>query len=233
MMMNNFRLYKILGAPKLMKKRKHGERNFPWPFIEGLGCSISLKSKIVVVMRPRYLENPQLMILHAQDIFLQTFSYSRDLLSFFPFELLTGPSTSREVLHVLTTTILMERTANVYMNLYRSDAVSLSCHLSVVSITNKGDDGTKWAVFTITSASIVGNSKHTGIGLLGFDRVNQEALDRIGSIGSKAKAKRDAYTIEINELLKSNQLLKAFGSSSSKQVSFDQNSMLDEDSGSS
>jgi hypothetical protein len=64
-------------------------------------------------------------------------------------------------------------------------------------------------VFTVTSASIVGNSKHTGIGLLGFDRVNQEALDRIGSIGSKAKVKREAYSLEINELLNSNQLLKA------------------------
>eukprot|EP01036_Dinobryon_divergens_P025059 gene25060-33571_t len=61
-------------------------------------------------------------------------------------------------------------------------------------------------------ASIVGNSKHTGIGLLGFDRVNQEVLNRIGSIGSKAKAKREAYTIELNALLKKNQLLYAFDS---------------------
>ena len=193
----------------MITKRKYEEKNFPWPFIEGLGCSISLKSKIVVILRPRDLDNQELMILHAQEIFLQTFSFSRDLLSNFPFELLTGPSTSRQDLHTVITAVLMEKTASVYINLYRSDSVPLSCYLSVVSITNKGADGTKWAVLTVTSASIVGNSKHTGIGLLGFDRVNQEVLNRIGSIGSKAKAKREAYTVELNELLKKNQLLHA------------------------
>ena len=47
---------------------------------------------------------------------------------------------------------------------------------------------------------------------LGFDRVNQEVLNRIGSIESKVKAKREAYTIELNELLKKSQLLYAFDS---------------------
>mmetsp|Transcript_20488 Transcript_20488/g.28207 ORF Transcript_20488/g.28207 Transcript_20488/m.28207 type:complete len:279 (+) Transcript_20488:140-976(+) len=214
-------------TPKPGKKRTT-DKNYPWPHIEGLGNAISLKSKIVVSMRPRDFENPQLMITYAQDIFLQTFSISRETLKYLPFDSITGPATPRDSLYAIKNAILTETAVNQYINLYRSNGVPLSCHLSVASIAGKANPSqsnplnndadankTKWAVVTVTSASSIGNSKHNGIGILGIDRVSISALNQIGCKGSKAKAKREAATVELNELLKSNQLFIGHNNNSS------------------
>ena len=169
-----------------------------------------MKSKIIVSMRPRDMDNPNLMITYAQDIFLQTFGFPREMLKNFPFDLITGPSTPRENLHFITTAVLAEKSACEFLNLYRSNGVPLSCYVSVVSISNRSEESqitipaaerTKWAVLTIRSASSVGNSKHMGIGVLGIDRVSQDVLNTIGCVGSKAKAKREASTIELNHII--------------------------------
>jgi len=226
-------------TPKAGKKRTT-DKNYPWPHIEGMGNAISLKSKIVVSMRPRDLDNPQLMITYAQDVFLQTFSLNRDNLKYLPFDAITGPSTPRDCVSAIKNAILTETAANQYINLYRSNGVPLSCHVSIASVAGRGRSTqqpnsfcsdadaykTKWAVITVTSASCIGNSKHNGIGILGIDRVSTSALNQIGCKGSKAKAKREASTIELNELLRSNQLYMDHGSNSSSSSSSSSDSYL-------
>lgn len=206
-------------TPKPGKKRT-ADKNYPWPHIEGMGNAISLKSKIVVSMRPRDFENPELMIIHAQDIFLQTFSIPRESLKCLPFDAITGPATPRENVYAIKNAILTETSVNQYINLYRSNGVPLSCHVSIASVAGRVSSThqpnsfcsdadahkAKFAVVTVTSASCIGNSKHNGIGILGIDRVNTSALNQIGCNGSKAKAKREAATVELNELLRSNQM---------------------------
>jgi hypothetical protein len=71
-----------------------------------------------------------------------------------------------------------------YINLYNVKGNALSCHVTLTSITGsaaKTDQESaavmeKWAVLTIRSASVVGNSKLSGIGLLGIDHIPMDTL---------------------------------------------------------
>jgi hypothetical protein len=70
-----------------------------------------------------------------------------------------------------------------YINLYNYKGVALSCHVTLTSITGQACTGAiveKWAVLTIRSASLVGNSKLSGVGILGIDHATSNTLrDRL------------------------------------------------------
>lgn len=161
---------------------------------------IFAQSKIVVSMEPRNVDNPMVMIQHAQEDFLLNFGYKASDLPM-PLAALFGKASIRVAVHRIQTAILTKKAACEYVNLYKANGIALSCHLSVISLTGgncqtvpQTDDETpptrpfRWAVITIRSASLVGNSKFSGIGLLGTERISQEKLnEKPGSSMSSTK----------------------------------------------
>ena len=190
------------------KKKKLTNDNFPWP-------NIFSQSKITVGIQPYNLNNTELMVIFGQDEFLNTFGYDRNELISFPFNKLSGAATARNVLSRVTIAILMGKNALEYINLYRKDGTVLSCHISIQCITgnqkavnerlnsnNSHSMLQKWAVITIRSASIVGNTKHSGLSILGIERVSKDLLSKIGTIDSRAKARREESSKLLQEMLK-------------------------------
>lgn len=163
---------------------------------------IFAQSKIVVSMEPRNVENSQIMIQHAQADFLQNFGYQSSDLPM-PLSALFGKATIRISIHRIQMAVLMKKSACEFVNLYKSNGIALSCHLSVISLTgcsspqSQSDLGEetvverpfRWAVLTIRSASVVGNSKFSGIGLLGTDRIAQDKLNEKPVTMKSKKAK--------------------------------------------
>jgi hypothetical protein len=166
--------------------------------------NIFASSKIIVKIRPRDMNNPAPMVAFGHANFFDTFGWAafpdRDYER--PLADLYGHGTIRLAAHQIEKSILQGRSMATYINLYRQDDVPLSCYVYVQSLSqvprnaNKpvadpGDevasagDVTKYAVVTIRSASVVGNAKRSGVGLLGLDGVSLEvrvdALDNLNA----------------------------------------------------
>ncbi len=96
-----------------------------------------------------------------------------------PLKRLFGKATLRFSTLKLQNAMLTNKSFCEYMNLYNFTGVPLSCHVTLTSICGQANtskfrslgNGEKWAIMTIRSASVVGNSKLSGIGILGVDRV--------------------------------------------------------------
>lgn len=145
----------------------------------------------MVSVNPFDLENNDIIIRYAQDEFFSFFGYPRSSLPM-KLDCLFGVGTLREAVFRLHRAIISRKSELRYINLYRRDGAHLTCHISLVSILSDskpeelaGDPlynrNERWAVLTIRSASVVGNSKFCGIGLLGTERVLPERLHDIGS----------------------------------------------------
>lgn len=139
-------------------------------------------SKVLVSMDPHDLQCPHETIRHAQGDFLQNFGYQESDLPL-PLTKLFGQATIRAAMYQIQKAILTKKNVCEFVNLYRANDTVLSCHVSVLSLTaatnvchhNQSPSpphSVRWAMLTIRSASVVGNSKFSGIGLLGTDRVS-------------------------------------------------------------
>jgi hypothetical protein len=155
------------------------------------------------------------MVKFSQDEFLNTFGYNRENFHDFALSRLFGKSTSRIVVYRIMNCLLSGKATCEYINLYRSNGVGLSCHITMtilsnaekfsvnvnsnnnnnnstfstsVETSNNDTEMVKWGVVTIRSASVVGNSKHSGIGILGTERVKQEVLNNLLKNADNTKA---------------------------------------------
>eukprot|EP01039_Chlorochromonas_danica_P005242 gene5244-5775_t len=141
-------------------------------------------------MRPYDKQKHDVTVRFAETLFYQVFCIPSG--SSFVLDTLFGPATKRQTVFQLEMAILTGMNTSHYINLYRSDQVALSCHITVVSIRGaqgcdrNGDGDTvavgeeRWTVLTIRSASVVGNSKMWGGGLLGIHRLLPERLEIVG-----------------------------------------------------
>ena len=79
---------------------------------------------------------------------------------------LFGKATNTNTVKLLQDSFLRDSTAVEYINLYRDDGVPLSCHVALVPLTKIYCCGKmeKLAIFTLRSASSVGNMAFSGIG---------------------------------------------------------------------
>lgn len=157
-------------------------------------CNGNERGKLVVSLNPYCMEYHHPIIHFAQDDFYKMFGYTPADLPM-NLEKLYGEGSQRDVIFHLQTALLSRKSELRYMNLYRKDGTPVACHITLVSIIGDSTDGSsptviddplynkdeRWAVLTIRSASVVGNSKFCGIGLLGTDRVLPEKLQEIGS----------------------------------------------------
>ena len=190
----------FLATLKQLKKKD--EKKIPHN--KGISSTTFHKSKIIVSIGSENFESPQLMIKYAQNEFLEAFLFPRDRLSFFPFSLITGVSTPHEFLNLISVAVQTEKTANEYISLYRSNGTALSCHVSVMSITNRfidtklvpldfpqTVDSTKWAVVTVNSA-IITDPIHDKKGgeSLETTLVNQGTLTEVKTARPKGKNKK-------------------------------------------
>jgi hypothetical protein len=141
-------------------------------------------SKLVVYVNPRNLSNPYIMIKHAQKEFLHNFGFSEEHLPI-PLSSLFGPSTERTKIIRLEQSLLTGRPFSEFLNLHKSNGGSLSCYVSLLCLTTQkstnpgvvsSSSGGKFGVLTIRSASVVGNSKYSGMGLMGTDRLTRERI---------------------------------------------------------
>jgi hypothetical protein len=187
----------------LRKRMLHPTTIKPWP-------NILTQSKIVVCINPNNFINSDIMVKFADEEFLYTFGYKRETFNDFSLSRLFGKSTSRIIVSRLQKCLLIGKATCEYINLYRRNGVGLSCHISMtvlssqkkVSInrinsnnnsvesetSNNDSDMVKWGVITVRSASVVGNSKHSGIGILGTKRVKQEVFNNLLEDADTAKA---------------------------------------------
>jgi hypothetical protein len=151
-------------------------------------------SKLVLSMNPRNLTNPHVMIQHAQKEFLMNFGFTPEQLPF-PLHYIYGNSTERNKIIRLEQSLLTSRSFSEFINLHKSNGSSLSCHASLLALTNQNDTRVvpqmmmtmdmnyqsnqfvKYGVLTIRSASVVGNSKYSGIGLMGTERVSRDRIE--------------------------------------------------------
>jgi hypothetical protein len=151
-------------------------------------------SKLVLSMNPRNLTNPHVMIQHAQKEFLMNFGFTPEQLPF-PLHYIYGNSTERNKIIRLEQSLLTSRSFSEFINLHKSNGSSLSCHASFLALTNQNDTTSvvpqmmmmdmnyqsnqflKYGVLTIRSASVVGNSKYSGIGLMGTERVSRDRIE--------------------------------------------------------
>jgi hypothetical protein len=151
-------------------------------------------SKLVLSMNPRNITNPHVMIQHAQKEFLMNFGFTPELLPF-PLHYIYGNSTERNKIIRLEQSLLTSRSFSEFINLHKSNGSSLSCHASLLALTNQNDTTSvvpqmmmmdmnyqsnqflKYGVLTIRSASVVGNSKYSGIGLMGTERVSRDRIE--------------------------------------------------------
>ena len=198
--------YSDISNSNSPKKKKITNESYPWPNIFTL-------FKITTCIEPLNISNPNLMVKYAQDEFFETFGYTRDELNSFSFSKLSGDATSRNVLSRITIAILMGKNSVEYINLYKKDGTVLSCHVSIQCIngnqrmvkkilaSNSNVNLQKWAVITIRSASVVGNSKHSGLSILGIERVSKDLLNKIGTVNSRAKTRREESSKKLEKLL--------------------------------
>lgn len=152
--------------------------------------NIFAQSKLVVSIETRNPANCQIMIHFAQTDFFENFGYSTAQFPM-PLSSLYGNATIRYNAHRLQNSILMSKDSSEYQNLYKENGCALSCHISCVAMTgiranppsaqllepNELEDrSVKWSVLTIRSASVVGNTMHSGIGVMGLDSIAPEVL---------------------------------------------------------
>mmetsp|Transcript_2048 Transcript_2048/g.2137 ORF Transcript_2048/g.2137 Transcript_2048/m.2137 type:complete len:217 (-) Transcript_2048:154-804(-) len=137
-------------------------------------------SKLVLSVAPRNLQNPHIMIQHAQGKFLLNFGFGEDQLPL-PLSKLFGNTSERAKIARLQQCMLTGRSFSEFMNLHKSNGGSLSCYVSLLCLTNQrstqeqnqqrvteGSTATvKYGILTIRSASVVGNSKYSGAGMMG------------------------------------------------------------------
>lgn len=150
-------------------------------------------------MTPRNFANPFIMINHAQQEFLLNFGFLEAQLPI-PLGSLFGPTTERSKIVRLEKCMLSGKSFSEFMNLHKSNGGSLSCYVSLLCLTNQqtqsptvffasstertlsrdsSEDIVKYGVLTIRSASVVGNSKYSGIGLMGTERVPRERIQEM------------------------------------------------------
>lgn len=180
--------YPQAPAPAPVRSKSAARRstqNQPW-------TDIYATSKVLVSIQTRNLACPEMMIDHAQDDFLKNFGYSPEDLPL-PMKSLFGKATIRFNSHRIQTAILTGKAAYEYQNLYKKTGQVLSCHIFALSLTGNGSMmrkqpviqvdpqryATKYAILTIRSASVMGNSVYSGIGFLGIDRVTPEKLAEV------------------------------------------------------
>lgn len=147
-------------------------------------------------MRPYDKQKHDVTVRFAETLFYQVFCLPAG--SSFALDSLFGPATKRQTVFQLEMAVLTGMNTSHYINLYRSDQVPLSCHITVVSVRGvQGCDRNgevvpageeRWAVITIRSASVVGNSKMWGGGLLGVHRLLPERLEIVGYRPPKSAA---------------------------------------------
>lgn len=167
--------------------KKSGRKKDPHPWHD-----IFAQCKLMVSIQTKNPENCELIIHFAQDNFFQNFGFSRDQLPM-PFHALCGKASIRYNTHRIQLAILTGKEANEYQNLYKRDGFPLSCHISTLSLIGTRatplylqsnekqgieNPSMKWAMMTIRSASVVGNTIHSGIGILGVDGIPEDALQR-------------------------------------------------------
>ncbi len=152
-------------------------------------------SKAVVSIDPRNLSNPALMIRYAENSFTTTFGYSpKSVPGGMRASILIGNGTLRHNWFKIENAVLSETTTAQYINLYTSAGTPLTCHVCVVPISRRTNTGTgasthpvgtaKIAVLTFRSASVIGNSKRSGVGLLGIKHVGRDTLTSLALPGS-------------------------------------------------
>eukprot|EP01040_Poterioochromonas_malhamensis_P006241 gene6241-6717_t len=166
-------------------------------------------SKLVLCMAPRNLSNPYIMIQQAQKEFLLNFGFGEDQLPL-PLSKLFGNTSERAKIARLQQCMLTGRSFSEFMNLHKSNGGSLSCYVSLLCLTNQrssqrqhqvlrgsfgggeiggcGSEILKYGILTVRSASVVGNSKYSGIGLMGTDRVPRERVQDMPSTGNTSRA---------------------------------------------
>lgn len=155
-------------------------------------------SKIVVSMSPRNLFNPNVMIRFADSNFLNIFQVDpidATSTSGKPFAEMFGEGTIRANWQRIEMAILTGKSHDELINLYTSKKIPLTCHVHVNCLSqaapppphsgmegsssnnepsDPSPDAEKWAVVTIRSASVVGNAKCSGVGILGLEQVDRE-----------------------------------------------------------
>lgn len=141
------------------------------------------------------------MILHAQKEFLLNFGLNEELLPV-PLSRLLGNSTERAKIARLQQCMMTGRSFSEFMNLHKSNGGSLSCYVSLLCLTKHkpasqistprqqaecSEELLKYGILTVRSASVVGNSKYSGIGLMGTERVPRERVQDMPNAGSQTK----------------------------------------------
>lgn len=148
--------------------------------------NIFTQCKLVVAFNPWNVEYPEIRVLYADNFFCEVFGYDESRFGTeIPFSLgnIFGKTTSESTIHEIENSILEFFTASFFINLYRSDGVPLSCHLSTRPLSFAKNaviphPRDHICVVTIRSASIVGNSQCNGIGLLGTGSLHKDTTLR-------------------------------------------------------
>lgn len=150
--------------------------------------NIFAQSKILITINPTNLESPEMVIENGDTNFMNIFRYNetdfeREIK--LEFSDICGRATSEASIMKCQESIISSIPYCEYINLYRSDGIVLPCHVSIMPITNRpkykrdndtqieilsGASTTKYAIFTIRSASVVGNAQTLGIGELGMQK---------------------------------------------------------------
>ena len=141
----------------------------------------------MVEMSPRSFQFPHLVIRFADPAFFALFNYEP---ANFPlqFEELLADGNLRHTTHSIERAIVKGRTCTYYTNLKQKNGAVLSCHITIISIcpSNRlssretfNSPASKIAQVTIRSASVIGNTKQLGLGVLGTFQVPQQALNNI------------------------------------------------------
>lgn len=156
---------------------------------------IFAQSKAVVSVTFSNSEGNVIYINYCDSNFLATFGFS-DCKKGLCFDDLMGKASSQDTLKKLELSLKLGVSDTEYINLYRSDKTTpLSCHISVLpfksyantdvsaevismsatsEFTNNTGFRTVWGAITIRSASVVGNARVNGIGILGMERVTDD-----------------------------------------------------------
>jgi hypothetical protein len=145
--------------------------------------NIFAQCKLIISLSPRD-SKPEIMVHHTQAEFRNNFGYDQSTLPF-PLKTLFGKATIRYSTVKLQNALMGNKSTCEYMNLYKQNGTPLSCHVTLTTLTGRSVDidplttvmsTEKWGVVTIRSASVVGNSKFSGIGLLGVEGLPDGAL---------------------------------------------------------
>jgi hypothetical protein len=138
---------------------------------------IFAQSKAVVSVTLSKLEGNIINVNYCDSSFLATFGFT-DWKNRLCFNDLMGKASSQDTLEKIEMSLRSGVCATEYINLYRSDKTTpLSCHVSVLPLKGgantavPGEFRIVWGVITIRSASVVGNARVSGIGILGMERV--------------------------------------------------------------